>query len=58
MNKKQYAKKFIVNGKTGRITVKKGVKKGTYRLKVKVKASGSKTYKAKIKTVTVIIKVN
>ena len=43
--------------KDGTITVKKGAKKGTYKIKVKVTAKGNSAYKAKSKTVTVKIKV-
>ena len=49
--------KISVNSKTGKITVKKGLKKGSYKIKVKVKAAGNATYKAKTKTVTLTIKV-
>ena len=45
------SKKITVNKKTGRITVKKGLKKGTYKLKIKVKAAGNKNYKAKTGTI-------
>lgn len=52
------SKKITVNKKTGKITVKKGLKKGkTYKLKVKVSAKGNTAYKSKSKTVTVKIKV-
>ena len=54
---KKFAKKFTVNKKTGNITVKKGLKKGTYKVKVKVKAAGNKTYKPRTRTVTVTVKV-
>lgn len=57
VNKKKFAKKFVVNKKTGKITVKKGVKKGTYKLKVKVAATATKNYKAGSKTATITIKV-
>ena len=57
VNKKKYAKKFIVNVKTGKIKVKKGVKKGTYKVKVKVRAAGNANYNSATKTVTVKIKV-
>ncbi len=57
VNKKKYAKKFIVNKKTGKITVKKGVKKGLYKVTVKVRAAGNGTYKAGSKTVVVKIRV-
>lgn len=49
--------KISVNKKTGKITVKKGLKKATYKIKVKVTAKGNKNYKAGSKTVTVKIKV-
>ena len=49
-------KKITVSG-AGKITVKKGLKKGTYKVKVKVKAAGNATYKAKTVTVTVTVKV-
>ena len=50
-------KKITVNKKTGKFTVKKGLKKGTYKVKVKVKAAGNSAYNAKTVTVTVTIKV-
>ena len=51
-------KKIAVNKNTGKITVKKGLKKGTYKVKVKVRASGNEQYKASPdKTVTFKIKV-
>ena len=43
--------------KTGKITVKKGPKKKTYKLKVRIKAAGTGNYKAKTSTVTVNIRV-
>ena len=58
MTKSKFKKYFAVNTKTGKITVKKGLKKGTYKVKVKVKAAGNANYKAsKEKTVTVTVKV-
>ena len=57
ISKKKYSKKFTVAKKTGLITVKKGVKKGTYKLKVKVTAAGNNNYKKLTRTVTVKIKV-
>lgn len=50
-------KNFTVNSKTGKITIKKGTKKGTYTVKVRVTAAGSSNYKSLSKTVTVKIKV-
>lgn len=49
-------KKFKVS-KSGRITVKKGLKKGKYKVTVRIKAAGDKTHKQATKTVTVTIKV-
>ena len=50
-------KKITVNTKTGKITVKKGLKKGTYKVKIKVTAKGTTLYGAGSKTPTVTIKV-
>ena len=55
--KKASGNKKITVAKNGKITVKKGLKKGTYKIKVKVTAAGNTTYKAVTKTVTVTIKV-
>jgi len=53
------AKKALsLNIKTGKITVKKLTKKGTYIIKVRVNAAGTTVYKAGNKTVTVTVKVN
>lgn len=49
--------KITVSKKTGKITVKKGLKKKTYKLKVRIKAAGTGNYKAKTSTVTVNIRV-
>ncbi len=50
-------KKITINKKTGKVTIKKGLKKGTYTIKIKVKAAGNDKYKAATKTVKVKIKV-
>ena len=51
-------KKISVNKYTGKVTVKKKLKKGTYKIKVKVMVTGNETYKASDwKTVTFRIKV-
>ena len=50
-------KKITINKKTGKVTVKKGLKKGTYKVKVKITASGTSTYKKATKTVTFRIRV-
>ena len=52
------SKRLIINKKTGKVTVKKRTKKGTYRIKVMVKAAGNANYKpSSAKTVTIKIKV-
>ena len=55
--KKTAGSKKIIVSKAGKITVKKGLKKGKYPIKVKVTAAGNKTYKAKSKTVKLTITV-
>ena len=55
--RKASGNKKITVAKNGKITVKKGLKKGTYKVKVKVTAAGNKTYKPSAKTVTVTIYV-
>ena len=55
VTKSKFKKNFSVNAKTGKITVKKGTKKGTYTLKIKVSAAGDALYKAGDKTVKVKI---
>ena len=49
--------KFTVNKKNGRITVKKGTKKGTYKIKIRITAAAAGDYKAAKKNVTVTVKV-
>ncbi|MCR5676949.1 MAG: hypothetical protein K6G13_02825 [Agathobacter sp.] len=49
--------KITVDAKTGKVTVKKGLKKGTYAIKVKVSAKASTNYNAATKTVTIKIVV-
>ena len=50
-------KKITINKKTGKITVKKGLKKGTYKVKMKVRAAGNTNYNAAVKSVSFKIKV-
>ena len=57
VTKKKYKKYFTVKKKTGAVTVKKGLRKGTYKLNIAVTAAGNKTYRSKTKTVTVKIQV-
>ena len=49
---KAVAKKFKVDVNTGRVTVAKGTKKGTYTVKVKVMAKQNGVYKAAARTVS------
>ena len=51
------SKKITINKKTGRITLKKGLKKGTYKVRVKVSAAGNDYYKPAVKYATVTVKV-
>lgn len=46
-----------INNKNGKITVKKGTKKGTYKVVIKVTALGNDKYNLLRKTVTATIKV-
>ncbi len=55
--KKAKGNKKIVVAKNGKVTVKKGLKKGTYKVKVRIKAAGNANYKAITKTVTTKIRV-
>ena len=57
INKKKFKKFFKVNTKNGNITVKKGLKKGTYKLNIQVTAAGNGNYLSATKPVTVTIRV-
>ena len=58
VNKKKFKKYFKINGKTGKITVKKGLKKGTYKVKARIRAAGNGNYNISAwKTVTFKIQV-
>ncbi|MCR4605910.1 MAG: CotH kinase family protein [Eubacterium sp.] len=54
---KKATKKITVDKKSGGITLAKKLKKGMYKVKIKVKAAGNKAYAAGRKTVTVTINV-
>ena len=55
---KSFIRYFKINAGTGKITVKKGLKKGTYKVKIKVKAAGNAYYQpSDWKTVTSKLKV-
>ena len=55
--KKDFKKYFKLNAKTGKLKIKKGLKKGTYKVKISVAASGNTNYDAVTKGVTCKIKV-
>ena len=56
--KKKSGNKKVTVSKAGKVTVKKGLKKGkTYKIKVTVKAAGNGDYKAKSQVVTLKVKV-
>ncbi len=58
VNKTACKKYFKVDSKTGKITIKKGLKKGTYKVKIRMKAAGNGNYKASaVKNLTVQITV-
>ena len=50
-------KKIKINNKTGKVTVKKGIKKGTYKVKVKVTVAGNDNFEATEETVTFKVKI-
>ncbi len=54
---KKYRKFFTLNHKTGKLKIKKGLPKGRYKIKVKVRVSGNAKYKATAKTVIIIVQV-
>lgn len=51
------SKKITINKKTGKVTLKKGLKKGTYKIKVKVTAAGNTYFKPKTQKLTLKIRV-
>ena len=50
-------KKITINKKTGKVTIQKGLCKGTYKVKIKIKAAGNHNYKKAEKKVTIKIRV-
>ena len=51
-------KKISIDETTGKVTIKKGLQKGTYKVKVKVTDKGNNIYAAVSKKVTFKVKVN
>ena len=56
-DKKSFKRKFSINKKTGKITVKKGIAKGAYKVTVKAAAKGNANYKPGSKAAVITIKV-
>ena len=54
---KKAGKVLKFNKKTGKITIKKGTKKGTYKMTITVKASGNDDYLSASKTVKCVVTV-
>ena len=50
-------KKITVNKKTGNSKLSRKLRKGTYKIKVNVKAAGTNEYKSAVRTATVRIRV-
>jgi len=57
VSNKKAKKYFSIASKNGKLTMKKKLSKGTYKVNVSVTAKGDKTYKSGQKTATVIVKV-
>ena len=57
VRKAKYKKYFKVNPSTGKITIRKKLKKGSYAIRVQVSAEGNSNYAAGTEEVTVNIKV-
>lgn len=55
--KKSFKKYFKINAGNGKVTVKKGLKKGTYKIKITVTAAGNDQYNNAAKDATSKIKV-
>ena len=57
VNKKKFKKFFKVDAGNGNVKIKKGLRKGNYKLKINIKAAGDANYLAAARQVTVTIKV-
>ena len=55
--KKTGNRKILVNRTTGKVTVKKGIKRGLYKVTVSIRAAGNANYKALTKKATFRIRV-
>ena len=54
---KSFKKYFKINKSTGKVTVKKGLSKGTYKVKVRCTAAGNGNYLKGTRTVTITVRV-
>lgn len=52
------SKRLTVNKKTGKVTIKKNTKAGSYEAKVKITAKGNSKYLPVTKTITIIVNVD
>lgn len=50
-------KGIVISASTGKVSVKKGLAKGTYKVTVKIRAAGTDNYKVAAKTVAIRVKV-
>jgi hypothetical protein len=57
LDKKNVKNGFAVDKKTGKLTVKKGLKKGTYNVEINVTAAGDKNHKKGTKKLAITVKV-
>ena len=57
LKKKKFKKYFKINVSNGTVTIKKKLRKGTYKVKCTINAAGTEDYKPVTKTVTFKIKV-
>ena len=57
VSKSKFKKYFKVDVKSGKITIKKGLKRGTYKVKVKITAAGNDQYKSRSKTATLTVNI-
>ena len=55
--KKSFKKYFKINSKNGKLTIKKKLKKGKYKLSLSLTATGNSNYLKKTKKITVTVKV-
>ena len=54
---KSYRKYFKINAKKGKLTIKKKLRKGRYKLRLSVTAAGNRNYLKKTQKVTVKLRV-